>query len=166
LRIALAGGKVLRTLNVRTRARVDAVTKAVELLAGQERSEAQVLQALQARGYPDPEVAAALQRVRELGYLDDRRVAQARSRRFFAEGKSFADARRRLEAQGIDPTLALACAEEAAAAAGHSDEAAARKLLAQRKLSGLKAARLLASRGFEEELISALVGIDSPGEEL
>jgi regulatory protein len=142
------------------------VTKAVELLAGQERSLAQVQQALQTRGYPEEEIAAALQRVRELGYLDDRRVAQARSRRFFAEGRSLADARRRLEAQGIDPALARACAEEAAAAAGHSEEAAARALLAQRKLSGLKAARLLASRGFEEGLIASLVGIDSPGEEL
>ena len=151
---------------MKTRARVEAVTKAVELLAGQERSERQVRQALERRGYPEDEIAAALERVRSLGYLDDRRVAEARARKGLLEGKSRADVQRRLEGQGIAKALAEAAVAEAALAQDQSDEAAARKLLATRKVTGLKAARLLAARGFEEDLIRALVGIDSPGEEL
>lgn len=148
------------------RAPVDAFTKAVELLAGQERSAWQVRAALARRGHSESDIDAALERAKSLGYLDDRRVIEARVRKGLAEGKSRLDVARRLEAQGLDSTLVKTAIDAQAASTGQSDELAAKALLARRGLSGVKAARLLASRGFDPDLIEKLVGIDSSTEGL
>lgn len=141
------------------RAPLDAVTKAVALLSARERSRAQLESALRARGYSECDVVTAVERMQALGYLDDARVAAVRARQGLAEGRSQRDVARRLTAQGLEEGLALGAVEVAARAAGTDDETAARKLVAQRRVVGAKAARLLASRGFEEEVIRRVVDL-------
>jgi SOS response regulatory protein OraA/RecX len=139
--------------------RVEVTKKAVELLRAREKTAQQLAQALQTRGYDEPEVARALEHVRRLGYLDDARVAASRARQGLEDRRSRGEVARRLEAQGIDPAVAREAVAVAAAEAGQSDEGSARALLAARKVTGAKAARLLASRGFDEALIRKLVDL-------
>jgi SOS response regulatory protein OraA/RecX len=140
--------------------RVDVLQKAVELLRAREKTAQQLAQALAQRGYDEAEVERALAHVRRLGYLDDRRVAASRARQGLTERRSRAEVVRRLTSQGVDPSVAVTAVEVAAAEAGQTDEAAARALLATRKAEGAKAARLLASRGFDEALIAKLVDLE------
>jgi regulatory protein len=139
---------------------MDAYQRAVSLLGRRERTAAALRAALLSKGHPEEEVDAALERVRELGYLDDARVAQARARRELPEGRSRADVARRLVAHGVGADVAEQAAEDAAHELGHDDEAAARALIARRRLTGVKAARLLASRGFDEALIRRVTGLE------
>lgn len=139
------------------RVRSTALQAAVRLLEARTRSVAGLRAALRTRGYPEEELTAALARVQELGYLDDARHAGLRAGQLLAQGKARAEVQRRLEAEGVAEGEAQAAVEEEARRAGQSDLEAARALLAKRKLSGLKAARFLAGRGFDEELIARLV---------
>jgi regulatory protein len=143
--------------SVAKRAPVDAVTRAVGLLSARERSRAQLEAALRQRGYPDDEVAAAVARVAELGYLDDARVAAERARQGLTEGRSRQGVIARLVAQGVDERVAALAVQAGAEALGHDDEAAARALVEKRRVTGAKAARLLAARGFDEDLIARVV---------
>jgi hypothetical protein len=68
----------------------------------------------------------------------------------------------RLVAKGLDPALATAVVQAEAAASGHTDEVAARRLLEARGLAGPRAARLLAARGFSEDLVARLLGLGAP----
>lgn len=138
--------------------RPDAVTKAVALLAARERTHQELSGALLSRGYAPAEVDAALERVRALGYLDDARVATERAGRLLSQGNSRAEVTRKLLAQGVEEGLATATVQREAEASGHRDEAAARALLSARRLAGPRAARFLARRGFDEDLIDRLVG--------
>ena len=56
--------------------RPSAFDKAAELLARRPHFRAQLAAKLAARGYPGDETAAALERLTELGYVDDRRTAR------------------------------------------------------------------------------------------
>ncbi len=129
---------------------------AVKLLGHSEKSRAQLEAALVQKGYPMSEIRAAIDRCAQLGYLDDLRAATQLARRLFAEGRSKNDVQRRLKAKGFDPA--------AAEAMPHDDLNAARALLKSKRVVGLKAARLLLSRGFEEELVSTLVDVAEAGE--
>lgn len=147
-----------------SRRSMDAYQCAVTLLGRRERTEAALGAALRAKGYPEKEVAAALGRVRRLGYLDDGRVAQARALRELLEGRSRADVVRRLVARGVNEGVAAQAVEDATRALDYDEEAAARALIARRRLTGVKAARLLASRGFDEPLIRRVTGLDEESE--
>jgi SOS response regulatory protein OraA/RecX len=131
----------------------------VSLLSQRERTRAGLEAALLAKGHPEAEVRDALERVARLGYLDDAKVAKARARRELAQGRSRADVARRLVAHGVDEALAVAATNEVAEDVAQDDETAARKLVAQRRLTGAKAARLLAARGFDEALIRKVTGL-------
>jgi SOS response regulatory protein OraA/RecX len=102
-------------------------------------------------------VAAAVARVAELGYLDDARVAAERARLGLTEGRSRQGVIARLVAQGVDEGVAAAAVQAGAEALGHDDEAVARALVQKRRVTGAKAARLLAARGFDEDLIARVV---------
>lgn len=141
------------------RAPRDAFDHAVSLLAKRERTREGLRAALLQKGHDESEVEAALTRVQQLGYLDDEKVAQARARRELAQGRSRADVTRRLAAHGVTEELATTATRAAAEEVGHDDEAAARALLAKRRLTGVKAARLLAARGFDEALVRRLTGV-------
>lgn len=128
----------------------------MKLLGGREKSRAQLEAALVARGHTAPQIAAALARCAELGYLDDDRAARELATRLFAEGRSQVDVERRLEAKGFDPAVARGLE--------HDELGAARRLLKSKRLSGVKAARLLLSRGFTEELVATLVDVPDGAE--
>jgi SOS response regulatory protein OraA/RecX len=78
--------------------------------------------------------------------LDDRRFALQRARALADRGKGNAAIRFDLERQGLEPVLV----EEALAALDPERERAER--IIARHGSGLKTARLLASRGFDHEV--------------
>jgi len=142
------------------RSRPTALQQATTLLKVRERTEQELRQGLARRGYAEAEVGAAVARLRALGYLDEQRVAEERARRGFAEDRSTTDVAARLARSGVEEAVIQRALDEASQESGHSDEAAARALLAKRKLSGAKAARFLASRGFEEDLIRRLLDLD------
>jgi len=130
---------------------VSALEAALKLLASREKSRAQLEAALVLRGHPAQEIRQAIARCAELGYLDDQRAAVDLARRLFAEGRSRHDVARRLEGKGFDPAIAQALP--------HDELAAAQRLLQSKRVTGVKAARLLLARGFEEELVSTLVDV-------
>lgn len=130
---------------------------ALKLLGGREKTRAALVQALDRRGYPAAEVAQALARLEALGYLDERRALEAKARAGLEAGRARAAVEQRLIEAGAEAGLAAEAVGRAAEERGHDDAAVARALLAKRRVSGLKAARLLASRGFDEALIRALV---------
>lgn len=123
----------------------------MKLLGGRDKSRAQLEAALVQRSFTVAEIKDVLTRATGLGYLDDDRAAARLAEKLFAEGRSRADVARRLEAKGLDPAAADALPVDEAAAA--------RALMKSKGVSGVKAARLLLSRGFEEELVSALVDV-------
>jgi SOS response regulatory protein OraA/RecX len=135
---------------------ISAFEVAVKLLGGREKSRRVLETALLAKEFPAEQVNEALSRCAQLGYLDDRRAALDLAQRLFAEGRSRLDVERRLEAKGLDPTVA--------AALPHDERAAAERLLKSKRVSGVKAARLLLSRGFAEELVARLVDVPEGGE--
>jgi regulatory protein len=130
---------------------------AVRLLKARAKSRASLEQALLQRGYDGASVSEAIERVTELGYLNDARFAEARARAKLAEGRSIDDVRRRLEADGVEASLADQAARGAAAEAGYDELLAARALVKKRRVTGPKAARLLASRGFSQDVIQRVV---------
>lgn len=142
-----------------TKARLDALTQATKLLAGRDKSRAQLRAALLQRGYDDEETDAALQRAAELGYLDDARVAERKAREALDDGWAGEVLVAKLVAGGLDESVAQRAVDEAIAATGWDALKAARKLAEKRRLEGEKAARFLASRGFEEDVISRLVPV-------
>lgn len=145
-----------------TRPRPDALTQATRLLAATDKTRAQLLEALEKRGYEAGEAADAAARAQALGYLDDGRVARKKAQAELRAGWAGEALLARLTFTGLEEPLARAAVQEAIAEAGWSALEAARALVAGRKLSGAKAARFLASRGFEEDVVERVVGV--PGE--
>lgn len=128
----------------------------VELLASRERSAQALTSALVRAGHAADDVEAALLRLQALGYLDDRRVARARAGEALA-GRAKAGAVAKLVAQGLDEAVAFEAVDAKSVDEGSSDEDRARAYLVKRGLDGARAARALAARGFDEELIRRLV---------
>jgi regulatory protein len=129
----------------------------VRLLKSRAKSRARLEQALEARGFSASDIAEALKRVSELGYLDDGRYSEAKAASELKTGRSLDNVRRRLEAEGVDEDVAAEAVSRAAVETGHDDLAAAKALVQKRKLTGARAARFLASRGFAFELIERVV---------
>jgi regulatory protein len=141
-----------------------ALDRAVKLLAGRPKSRARLEQALLSKGHAPDEVAAALERVAQLGYLDDRRYAESKARAALAEGKAPRAAIQKLHAEGVDSAVAEAAVEAAAREAAYDPLSAAKALVRKRRLSGARAARLLAARGFPEDVVRAAVpGLEDEG---
>lgn len=146
-----------------TKPRPDALTQATRLLAATDKTRAQLLAALASRGYDEAESTHAADRAQALGYLDDGRVAQRLAQRGLEEGWAGAALVARLTGKGLDEAVARRAVQVAAESLRWDQRAAAEKLLAARRLSGAKAARFLASRGFDEDLVSRLSGLpDEP----
>jgi regulatory protein len=134
-----------------------AFERAVKLLAGRPKSRARLEQSLLAKGHEPDEVREALERVTQLGYLDDRRYADSKARSALAEGKAPQAAVRKLESEGVPSALAEAAVAAAAEEAAYDALSAAKALVRKRRLTGAKAARFLASRGFPEDVVRAAV---------
>jgi len=94
----------------------DAFSVALRLLSRCDRSEAQLRDKLQQRGFSSSAIATTIERCYDYRYLDDRRYALSRARNLMRNGKGvggriLADLRRR----GIAEDLARAALEEVAA---------------------------------------------------
>ncbi len=139
------------------RARPSALEFGKKLLAARERTEAQLRASFERKGYPADEVESAIARLKALRFLDDRRAAEAHARAAFAAKQSVAAVSRKLASLGVATAEVQAAVARVEEEVGHEDEAAARELLVKRRLTGVKAARFLAGRGFDEELIQRLV---------
>jgi regulatory protein len=133
---------------------------AQRLLAAREKTRAQLEQALVRKGYPLDEVHEVIARLSSAGLLSDRRAAELHARKGFEARQSTSAVARKLSALGVDEAEAEEVVGRVQADVGHDDESAALALIQQRKLTGGKAARFLAARGFDEALIRQVVDID------
>jgi regulatory protein len=106
------------------------IEKALSLLGRRQRTARELDQALARVKVPADERAAAVARMRELGYIDDPATAAARAKRFIGRGESPLRVQQRLRSQGVTGQDAKAAATEAAA--GQTPEALARQALEQR----------------------------------
>ncbi|MCU0696796.1 MAG: recombination regulator RecX [Myxococcaceae bacterium] len=142
------------------RPRPTALEAAQRLLAAREKTRAQLEQALLRKGYAHDEVLDVIARLATLGLLSDRRAAELHARKGFEAKQSTAAVTRKLTAIGVAEDEVEEVVVRVQDDVGHDDEAAARALLEKRRLSGVKAARFLASRGFDEALVRRLVRLD------
>jgi regulatory protein len=114
-------------------------------------------QHLERRAVPPAERARAVETLTRTGLLDDARFARGRARALAARGYGDTAIRFDLERQGVDPELAT----EALSDLEPERDRALR--LAATAGSTARAARLLARRGFGEEVIEAVVGVAENG---
>jgi regulatory protein len=138
-----------------------AYDRALRLLTARPRSRTTLQARLLDAGHAPAEVEAALARVTELGYLDDRAFARAQAEALSARFSPRA-VELKLEALGLAPSLA----KEAVAALQVDEPALARSILEGRfgpgpyaGKAGARAARFLLARGFEETLVEELVKV-------
>ena len=106
------------------------VAKALSLIARRARTGRELEQALFRAKVPAEERAAAVARMKELGYIDDPATAAARAQRLIGRGESPLRVQQRLRSQGVTGQDAKAAATEAAA--GQSAETLAIKALEAR----------------------------------
>jgi regulatory protein len=106
------------------------VQRALKLLSSRSRTAQELLRALGRAGVTLEESKAALARMRELGYIDDASVAEARAKRLVGRGDSPRLVTRRLQMQGVSADAAKTAAEQAAA--GASEDELAAEALAKR----------------------------------
>jgi len=109
----------------------DAYATALRLLTRRDYSRRALEEKLRQRGYAPAQIAAAIDRCRQLGYLDDRRFAERTARTLVAGGRAWG---RRLQLEltrrGIEPELAEQICEQACEE--HDPEALIRELAARR----------------------------------
>lgn len=155
----------------------DALAYALRLLRVRGRTRQELDLALGRRAFSEDVRARVLARLQELGYLDDARLAQARAASLLERGRlAPAAIRQRLRQSGVEEAEARKAVESAAVEAGFEAKASARRMLEARRLipgsldvrAHARAARLLASRGFDEDTIAEVLGepeVESPGED-
>ncbi len=139
------------------RTKPDAFSQATKLLAASDKSTLALKQALERRDYSAEEVDAAVRRAQALGYLDEERVALKKARADIEAGWAGEMLTARLLQSGLDESSARKAVEQVKADTAWDAFDAGFRLLKKRHLSGLKAARFLASRGFDEGVVQRLV---------
>jgi regulatory protein len=134
-----------------------AMRRAGTALARRARSEAELAHSLAPVAPPDV-VEGVLDDLRALGYLDDRALACALAERRLASGWGPLRVRADLERLEIEGEAARA----GIAAAENGERAAAARMLEVRTPLGdvRRTASLLARRGFGEDVIAGLLGLD------
>jgi regulatory protein len=121
------------------------------------RTEADLEARLVARGYAKATAAKTVERCRELGYVGDERFAHERARAMRARGAGGLKIAADLAARGFPQPLVDAAVEESRD--GEPELAWARRALAAAgRPRGPKAWRLLAGRGFPEDVVVDLLG--------
>jgi regulatory protein len=135
-----------------------ALEAGLKRLSARALSKGELRQRLQAR-FPEHEVEAALKRLSELGYLEDRRLAFDRAEDALANGRGPQLIAERLTKAGIDPPIVA----EALAALSSRVEQACLDLLRARLGQApdgralVRARRLALGRGFDEEMVESLL---------
>jgi regulatory protein len=131
--------------------REEALAVATRALARREHSAYALRERLLRAGVSDTDADDALQELQRVGLLDDGRFASERARVLAERGKGDAAIRFDLERAGIE----AAAVEAALAELAPEFDRAAR--LVDRRGATPATARLLASRGFDEAVVEALV---------
>jgi regulatory protein len=134
--------------------RTEALAVATRALARREHSQRSLRERLLRAGVSGEDADAVVEELRRTGLVDDARFAEARARSLADRGKGDAAIRFELERAGLDG----AGIETALAALDPERERAA--ALVARRGATPATARLLAGRGFDEELVAALVAPD------
>ena len=143
----------------------------MKLLAARARTAQELDRALERAKVPEGERKAALARLRELGYLDDRETARFRARSMVERGDGARKIAQRLSAQGVAGPDADAAVEEAKGEA--SDDELAKRALAK-KLKGRKPKddrerqkllRSLIAKGHRPGAAARALGIEWEGDE-
>ena len=125
----------------------EALAAATRALARRDYSERGLRERLIRAGVEPGPLEEAITELREVGLLDDERFAGRRARALAERGKGNAAIRVDLRRNGIDAELV----EDALAELEPERERAAR--IVSRRGSSPKTARLLASRGFDREVV-------------
>ena len=131
--------------------REEALAIATRALARREHSAYGLRERLLRAGVSDTDAADALEELQRVGLLDDDRFASERARVLAERGKGDAAIRFDLEGAGV------ATAVVEAALAGLDPESDRAACLVERRGATPATARLLASRGFDEAVVQALV---------
>jgi regulatory protein len=134
--------------------RDEALAVATRALARREHSRRSLAQRLQRAGVGDSEAEEVLAELERLGLLDDGRFALERARVLAERGKGDAAIRFDLERSGVSG----AAVEEALTQLEPERERAER--LVGRRGATPETARLLAGRGFDEDVVTAVVARD------
>lgn len=134
---------------------------AARVLARGSRTEAELAARLARIGYSAGKVAETIARCRELRYVDDAAVAMDRARTLRARGAGSLRIATELEARGVPELLVAAAVEESLA--GEREAEWARRALVRARIdvedprARGRAWRLLASRGFPEDVVADVV---------
>ncbi|MBS2028349.1 MAG: RecX family transcriptional regulator [Deltaproteobacteria bacterium] len=148
-----------------------ALDQALRWLAVRDRTEGELRLKLKRKSYPADQIAAALERLRGLGYLDDARFARGRAEALLSRGRlGPRGVESRLLAAGLDRELISTAVRNAMAT--RDELSLARAALARRhpeapgtpdrKLRS-KAVRFLLGRGFSSDVVSRALGVDVDG---
>jgi regulatory protein len=147
------------------------------LLRARGRTRREIDLALVRRGFGAPVRARVVRRLEELGYVDDARWALARATSLLEQRRLAPQAiEGRLLAAGVAERDARAAVARACEDTGFEPVEAARRLLASRRphpgrlspKERARAARLLASRGFNDDVAEAVLGeagVETPDED-
>ena len=134
---------------------------AARVLARGPRTEAELAARLERIGYSAAKVAATVARCRELRYVDDAAVAMDRARTLRARGAGSLRIATELGARGVPDEVVSAALEESLE--GESEVHWAERALERQRIdvrdpqTRVRAWRLLASRGFPEDVIAEVV---------
>jgi regulatory protein len=134
--------------------RTDPLDLALAALRHRDRTAAELEARLEQRGVGEAERQQALETLERVGYVDDERFARTRAEQLAARGSGDALIRDDLQRRGL-----VADVVEAALEALEPEQERAARIAAQRGRS-VKTARYLASRGFGEEAVAALVAAE------
>jgi regulatory protein len=135
----------------REQKRTDALAVAMRALARREHSVRELRERLTRAGVGGDEADAALAELRRSGLLDEGRFAAERARVLAERGRGDAAIRHELELEGL-----VAEAIEAAVDALDPEPRRAERVVARRGATPATA-RLLTSRGFDEDVVAAIV---------
>jgi regulatory protein len=134
--------------------RTEVLAVATRALARREHSQRSLRERLQREGVAADEAEAVVEELRHAGLVDDTRYADERARVLAERGKGNAVIRFELERAGV------ATAGIEAALGGLEPERERAAALVARRGASPATARLLASRGFGEEVVNALVAAE------
>ena len=135
-------------------ARAEALAAAQRALARRDLSERELRDRLQRAGLDPAAAEEVMEQLRRGGLVDDARFAEERARVLADRGKGDAAIRFDLKRHGVAPELI-----ERTVTALEPERVRAEKVVARRG-AGPKTARLLASRGFPEELVALVAEPD------
>jgi regulatory protein len=128
----------------------------LRLLSARERTASDLRARLARKGFPPLDIEKALARAVELGYVDDLRAARLKARRWVERGLPRAAIELALRDAGVGPA-AIAATMAEAPEERQLAQAALVWRFRRRSPAPEKAARYLAGRGFDAELVADLV---------